>query len=106
MPVRGMYCRHVNCFSLKYFLLSMENNAIRKWSCPLCKKRCSKLVYDTYFEQIIQAAKNYNVTPEFVWFFKNGDYSLTDINKTFQNEGSQKESKTPAILKTCLVENI
>lgn len=87
LPVRGKYCRHINCFSLNYFLLSMEHNAIRKWSCPLCKKRCSKLVYDTYFEQIIQAAKNYKQELEFVFFFKNGDYSFNnDINKTYLNE--------------------
>jgi len=39
-PARGVYCKHVNCFSLLAFVKSMEQNMIRKWTCPLCKKRC------------------------------------------------------------------
>lgn len=56
-PARGLYCDHVPCFSLDYFLLSMENNFTRKWACPICKKRCNKLVVDSYLETIIEQAK-------------------------------------------------
>lgn len=78
-PVRGKYCRHINCFSLDFFLLSMENNAIRKWMCPLCKKRCSKLIYDSYFDHILQESLKDPAAPEFVTFFKNGDWSFKDL---------------------------
>ena len=52
-PARGLFCDHVPCFSLDYFLKSMENNYTRKWSCPISKRRCSKLIVDSYLETII-----------------------------------------------------
>lgn len=72
-PARGLYCDHVPCFSLDYFLLSMENNFTRKWACPICKKRCNKLVVDSYLEMIIEQAKKKNPDLENVFFLKNGD---------------------------------
>lgn len=72
-PARGLYCDHVPCFSLDYFLLSMENNFTRKWACPICKKRCNKLIVDSYLEMIIEQAKKKNPDLENVFFLKNGD---------------------------------
>ena len=72
-PARGVYCDHVPCFSLEYFLQSMENNYTRKWACPICKKRCNKLVIDSYIEQVIEEAKKKNEELENVFFLKNGD---------------------------------
>lgn len=72
-PARGLYCDHVPCFSLDFFIKSMENNYTRKWSCPICKKRCQKLVIDTYLESIIDQAKKKNPDLENVFFLKNGD---------------------------------
>ena len=56
-PVRGVNCTHLDCFSLDYFLKTMEQSPMRKWICPLCRKRCLNLRVDKYFEQIIEKAK-------------------------------------------------
>ena len=72
-PARGLYCDHVPCFSLDFFLQSMENNYTRKWACPICKKRCNKMIVDSYLETIIEQAKKKNPDLENVFFLKNGD---------------------------------
>lgn len=72
-PARGLFCDHVPCFSLDYFLLSMENNYTRKWACPMCKKRCNKFVVDSYIEKVVEQAMKKDPELENVFFLKNGD---------------------------------
>jgi MIZ/SP-RING zinc finger len=92
-PDRGLYCDHVPYFSLDYFLLSMENNFTRKWACPICKKRCNKLMVDSYLEMIIDQAKKKNPDLENVFFLKNGDVAFkSDIIDKAEEKRRQEEA--------------
>lgn len=75
-PARGKYCTHMNCFSLKLFIKSMQSNAWRNWSCPLCRKPCYKLVVDSYMETIIADIKRIDPTRSEVFFKKDGSVCL------------------------------
>jgi hypothetical protein len=100
-PARGLYCDHVPCFSLDYFLKSMENNYTRKWACPLCKKRCNKLIVDSYLETIIEQAKKKNPDLENVFFLKNGDvvFKSEIIEEPEAPQVETKAKATPAAIK-------
>lgn len=76
-PARGKYCTHLNCFSLKYFLKSMQSNTARNWSCPICKKPCYKLIVDSYLETIIADTRRIDPSRGEVFFRKDGSVSLT-----------------------------
>lgn len=76
-PARGKNCTHLNCFSLKLFLKSMQSNTGRNWNCPLCKKPCYKLVVDSYLENIIADTKKIDPTRREVFFRKDGSVCLT-----------------------------
>lgn len=76
-PTRGEFCTHLDCFSLDYFLKSMEQNLVRKWICPLCRKRCINLKVDKYFEKVIEEAKEKgDMDINKVFFKSDGSYSL------------------------------
>lgn len=76
-PARGKYCSHLNCFSLKYFLKSMQSNLGRNWTCPICKRPCYKLIVDSYLEQIIIDTKKVDPNRREVFFRKDGSICLT-----------------------------
>jgi len=35
-PIRGKYCKHLDCFSLESFALVNESTKTKKWRCPIC----------------------------------------------------------------------
>lgn len=76
-PTRGEFCQHLDCFSLDFFLKSMEQNLVRRWICPLCRKRCLNLKVDKYFEKIIDDAKaKGDLQISRVFFKSDGGYTL------------------------------
>ena len=90
LPARGINCQHIDCFDLLYFLKSMENNNLRKWTCPLCRKYCSKIIIDDYLSFII---KNYP-DKEQIFFKPNGEFAFEE-NKVFEevNKSAEKKKK-------------
>ena len=74
----------------------MENNNLRKWTCPLCRKYCSKIIIDDYLSFII---KNYP-DKEHIFFKPNGEFAFEE-NKMFEevNKSAEKKEKKKKNLK-------
>ena len=84
-PARGKNCTHLNCFSLKYFLKSMQFNPCRNWVCPLCRRPCTKLVVDSYIETIVADMKNNDPDRKEVFFRKDGSV-CNSLDRDIQSE--------------------
>ena len=77
VPVRGLHCTHLNCFSLEYYLKSMQSNNYRNWICPICRKPCYKLIIDAYMENIVKNAQETDPPFTQVIFKKDGTSSFS-----------------------------
>jgi hypothetical protein len=86
-PARGEFCTHLDCFNLDFFLKSMEQNLMRRWICPLCRKRCLNLKVDKYFEEIIEQVSKLEDSEEYtkVFFKKDGSF-IFGLDEFEQNE--------------------
>jgi len=76
-PAKGAYCKHPNCFSLENFVNLWQKNNQRKWTCPICKVKSYDLIVDSYFEEILQDAKQKNLDKSVttnVEILKDGSY--------------------------------
>lgn len=86
-PAKGAHCKHANCFSLENFVNVWQKNNQRKWQCPICKLKAYDIVVDTYFQEIMQAAKELEVlqseSPDVV-FSSNGEYTFPGKEKELQ----------------------
>ena len=65
---------------------------------PICKKRCNKLVVDSYLEMIIDQAKKKNPDLENVFFLKNGDivFKLDIIDEADEAEEKRRQEEANA----------
>lgn len=77
-PARGELCTHLDCFNLEYFLKSMEQNLVRRWICPLCRKRCLRLKVDKYFEEVLRYAEKTGEDVDKVFFLEDGTFTFND----------------------------
>ncbi|CAD8108903.1 unnamed protein product [Paramecium sonneborni] len=64
-PVRGIYCNHIQCFSLENYLLMLELSNPRKWRCPICKAKLFKLQIDALQYTILQTIRQYNLSEKY-----------------------------------------
>ncbi|KAH7710261.1 MIZ/SPRING zinc finger domain containing protein [Aphelenchoides avenae] len=59
-PVRGLFCKHVECFDLRSFLEYHTNDAY--WECPFTfcrtKLNCDQLRFDEFFSSILQNTRS------------------------------------------------
>jgi len=86
-PARGEFCTHLDCFNLDFFLKTMEQNLMRRWICPLCRKRCLNLRVDKYFEKIIEDVTKIEENEEFTKVFFKSDGSYIFRLDEFENGG-------------------
>jgi hypothetical protein len=79
-PVRGLECKHLQCFDLKPFLYLTHSSASRDWKCPLCHSDVRKMLIDKYQLELISEVKKGEVLPKRIVFFRNGgiDYQYND----------------------------
>jgi len=78
-PAKGAYCKHPNCFSLENYVNLWQKNNQRKWTCPICKVKSYDLIVDSYFEEILQDAKQKNLDKSVttnVEILKDGSYKF------------------------------
>ncbi|KAH7703059.1 MIZ/SPRING zinc finger domain containing protein [Aphelenchoides avenae] len=65
-PVRGLFCKHVECFDLRTFLEYHTNDAY--WECPFTfcrtKLNCDQLRFDEFFSSILQNTRSTIVEAE------------------------------------------
>jgi hypothetical protein len=87
-PVRGITCRHLECFDLKNFLetrprrTSWEPPNADSWKCPICRgdARPSELIVDGFLESVLgklkesggsgEEARNISVKADGTWSIK------------------------------------
>lgn len=53
-PVRGVRCKHLQCFSLETFVHAWERSLERQWTCPICKEKAVEFVVDACFEDALE----------------------------------------------------
>eukprot|EP01053_Blabericola_migrator_P002198 Blabericola_migrator_1__2197@NODE_1605_length_4184_cov_98_733787_g359_i1_p2_GENE_NODE_1605_length_4184_cov_98_733787_g359_i1NODE_1605_length_4184_cov_98_733787_g359_i1_p2_ORF_typecomplete_len257_score32_16zfMIZ/PF02891_20/2_7e17zfNse/PF11789_8/0_0062_NODE_1605_length_4184_cov_98_733787_g359_i1210980 len=56
VPARGIYCKHVQCFDLEFFVRS-QRTAIQqaRWRCPVCRLFCRphELLVDSWIQKVL-----------------------------------------------------
>ena len=90
-PARGVNCTHLDCFNLNFFLQTMESNSVRKWVCPLCRKKCTQFVIDTYLEYILEVIEARDQVEEKVFFKSDASYTFEGV--TFDSNSSHGENQ-------------
>lgn len=92
-PARGEFCTHLDCFNLEYFLRSMEQNTVRKWICPLCRKRCLNLRVDKYFGDVLEIAEKTGEDVTKVFFREDGSFTFSE-NQQYENHEHTDQYQT------------
>lgn len=54
-PIRGLYCKHIQCFDCNNYL--SLNNINSKWICPVCNNYCpfTQIIVDPFYDQILKS---------------------------------------------------
>ena len=95
-PAKGIFCKHVNCFSLENHISVTYRNNQRKWLCPICRTKAHELIVDAYFQEILQEAHELNVfATEFpeVTFHSSGDYTFSGKEKEMKKRAKENKIK-------------
>ena len=88
-PVRGSLCIHAQCFSLENYL-SMNLGAHRKLRCPICKRKCFKMLIDGYQLSAIKGLMKVGSKSCELVFDENGDLIDDDqIGQIMQKDEPQ-----------------
>ena len=74
LPVRGIFCQHIQCFDLKPFLIVQERMKTNRWRCPLCGNRVLEMVVDKYMQAVIEEAAEEGA--DAAEFYSDGRYGL------------------------------
>jgi len=96
IPVKSVYCQHVQCFDVKTFILIHEK---KKWlKCPVCDGNCmfDNLKIDNYFLQIIVTLTHLDDIKE-VEVLGDGSWILIDANKEAKNVKYITENKVKSV---------
>jgi hypothetical protein len=67
----------------------MEQNGVRKWICPLCRKKCTQFVIDTYLEYILKQLELKDDMEEKVFFKSDASYSFEGVQFDSSNMGTE-----------------
>ena len=54
IPVRGINCQHLDCFSLKNYLMSIDSSKPRHWKCPICRSLANELQIDGFIREVLE----------------------------------------------------
>ena len=74
-PVRGAYCKHIQCFNLMPFLDAQRVFTPKRWRCPICGKPCVILKEDLTIKALVKLAATYEGV-EGAEFFVDGSCRL------------------------------
>jgi len=72
LPVRGIHCRHAQCFDMGTYISLQLGNRTRYWKCPLCKKSTLILSQDEQQDAILERIKNSEMLPKEIVYYKSG----------------------------------
>ena len=82
-PVRGVACRHLQCFDLRTFLSLTFSSSSRLWKCPFCQKEVQRLLLDKYQLEMLGRLRMTDSVPRRVVFFSSGaiDYQYQEAEE-------------------------
>jgi E3 SUMO-protein ligase PIAS1 len=94
-PGKGKDCVHIQCFDLTTFISFYQNStSVAAWSCPVCNKPSSNLIFDGYFDKILADTKDVDAEKSelSVLVQSDGSYKLIDT----QNKRKREDSASSA----------
>ena len=56
-PVRGLFCKHFQCFDLRNYLTLISESSNPRWNCPVCKAVAYELVVDPIMVEILKGIR-------------------------------------------------
>jgi hypothetical protein len=62
---------------------------VRRWICPLCRKRCLKIKVDNYFDEVLQYAKDNGEDITKVFFLEDGSFTFEE----YESQGAKTNHK-------------
>lgn len=94
MPVRSMYCDHIECFDALSFLMLQQQATT--WTCPICNKalKYAALAVDEYLQEILQKTAAYDIDE--IEISENGDWKMPKDAKLLNEDDSDYDSDEPA----------
>lgn len=114
MPVRGIHCKHFQCFSVDSYAKTMQRNGDRAFRCLICKKPCHYLIFDSFFADILFKARSLSEDVDRVTVTKDGQVKFISEDdkprepiieqKQIDQESTNKKKKALIKLKDRLKE--
>lgn len=94
VPVRSMYCDHIECFDASSFLLLQQQATT--WTCPICNKalQYSALAVDDYLLEILRKTAAYDIDE--IEIAEDGEWKMPKDAKLMSNNDSDYDSDEPA----------
>lgn len=94
VPVRSMYCDHIECFDASSFLLLQQQATT--WTCPICNKalQYSALAVDDYLLEILRKTAAYDIDE--IEIAEDGQWKMPKDAKLMSNNDSDYDSDEPA----------
>lgn len=94
LPVRSMYCDHIECFDASSFLMLQQQATT--WTCPICNKalQFSALAVDEYLLEILQKTAAYDIDE--IEIGENGEWKMPKDAKLLNEDDSDYDSDEPA----------
>jgi hypothetical protein len=95
-PVRGVKCRHIQCFDFEAYVVMQEKAKVNRWKCPICSSLAIHLIRDKYMQEIIEMASL--IGSSLVEFNPDGSYYVIPEIEAEESE-SEAEAVVPVIRK-------
>lgn len=94
IPVRSMYCDHIECFDASSFLMLQQQATT--WTCPICNKslKFDMLAVDEYLYEILQKTSSYDIDE--IEISQNGEWKMAKDAKLINSDDSDNDSDEPA----------
>ena len=95
-PVRGVKCRHIQCFDFEAYVVMQEKAKVNRWKCPICGSLAIHLIRDKYMQEIVEMASL--IGSSLVEFNPDGSYYMIPEIEDEESE-SEGETVVPVIRK-------
>ena len=80
IPVRGINCKHIQCFNLAPYIQLQRHSKVNRWKCPICSEYVYDIIIDMFISQIIDEAKLTN-EPSAIEIFTDCKFKIVSIDQ-------------------------
>ena len=93
LPVRSVYCDHIECFDALSFLMLQQQATT--WVCPICNKslQFNDLAVDEYSQEILEKVALYDIDE--IKIEANGEWTMPKDAKLLGEESDESDSDVP-----------